>query len=126
MINKLKPYKKNFIVLNNGEKYLIKQVNTGAFFIHYNNDIIISFMAEGRSGGLYFKINHLSVNNRIYQAQRYHYKYTIFIREIATILLYNNYLWDYETNEPLEETRIKKGYPILKDIQYQIGYIMEA
>lgn len=97
------------IITLNNKKYKIYQSIYG-FKIVIDKNAYICFEADGKNGGLCFKIKTLVKNNRAYTAQRYLYKYIPFIREISFILCINNYLWDYELNEPLMESREKRGY----------------
>lgn len=97
------------IITLNNQKYKIYQSIYG-FKIILDKNTYICFEAEGKNGGLYSKIKSLVKNNRAYTAQRYLYKYIPFIREATFILCLNNYLWDYEVNEPLMELREKRGY----------------
>ena len=98
------------IITLNNKKYKIYQYQSNTFKIVIDKNIYICFDAEGKNGGLYFNIKSLIKNNRVYTAQRYYYKYMPFIREISFILCLNNYLWDYETNQPLMTSREKHGY----------------
>lgn len=98
------------IITLNNKKYKIYQYQSNIFKIVVDKNIYICFEAEGKNGGLYFNIKSIIKNNRVYTSPRYYYKYMPFIREISFILCLNNYLWDYETGEPLTVSREKNGY----------------
>lgn len=97
------------IITLNNKKYKIYQYQSSDFKIIIDKNILC-FEAKGKNGGLYFNIKSLIKNGKVYTAQRYFYKYISFIREISFILCLNNYLWDYEENKPLIESREKRGY----------------
>ena len=115
------------IITVNNQKYKIYQSIYG-FKIILDKNIYILFEAEGKNGGLYFEIKTLVKNNRAYTAQRYLYNYIQFIREVSFILCINNFLWDYEENEPLMELREKRGYNKNLDVYSKslIGAIYEV
>ena len=68
--------------------------------INKKSDTIIIFDAE------YKKMNIISIikNDRIYRAKRYHYNYIDVVMNILQVLLYNNYLWDYNQGQPALES----------------------
>lgn len=106
MINKIGI---NGAIINfNNKKYKINQT-IHSFNIIIDENTKIWFEAEGRNGGLYFKIQTLFKNNRYYTSPKYHSNYICFIREVAFALCLNNYLWDYEVNEPLYDVREERG-----------------
>ena len=81
----------------------------GGNFTAFNNDICISFVADGRNGGLYWmpKSYFDKTKKRNYTAQRYLYKYIGLSRKLAECLFQNNCLWDYKTQEPLKDSMLK-------------------
>lgn len=87
--------------------YYIYYINGGRFRA-VNTDRVIPFTAEGRNGGLYFNVNSYTDNatGRCYKVQRYLYKYIPLIHVFADYLADNDYLWDYEEQKPLTETRL--------------------
>lgn len=116
------------IITLNNKKYKIYQYQSNGFKIVIDKNIYICFEAEGQNGGLYLNIKSIINNNRVYTAQRYLYKYIPFIRDISIILCLNNYLWDYEENKPLMESREKQGYNQNLDVYSKslIGAISEV
>lgn len=87
--------------------YSVYDMNGGRFRA-VNQDRIILFTAEGRSGGLYFNVDSYTDNatDRCYRAQRYLYKLIPIVRAFAFYLADNDYLWDYKEQKPLTETRL--------------------
>lgn len=97
----------NFITFEyEGDKWMIKNAS-GDMFIIKNENVQILFKAKGRNGATYTDIVNVwdKVTDKIYSAKRYHYKYISLICEAGYILAKNDYLWDYEANEPLSVTR---------------------
>ena len=108
MIKSLKN-KYHYILLNNN-KYRIIENYSNAFIIEIDESTKILFESYGSDGALNFKIKSIIKNKRVFKAQRFFYKYIPFIRDVSSILLFNNVLWDYKQNEPLWDVREKKGY----------------
>lgn len=101
---------KYYYILLDNNKYRIIENNSNTFIIEMDETIKILFEAFGSDGALNFKIKSIITKKRIFQAQRFLYKYIPFIRDVSSILLYNNVLWDCKQNEPLWDVREKKGY----------------
>jgi hypothetical protein len=89
----------------------------GGTFTASNDDYIINFIAEGRNGGLYTKClgYYDKHTKRTYQAQRYLYKFIGVVQGIGYHLGENNILWDYKTQEPFRESKIKAMQKVDKE-----------
>jgi hypothetical protein len=85
-----------------------KVTDRNHYFVAVNDTIELQFIAEGRNGGLYFKpVGYIDKSNgRVYKAQRYLYKYIPEVRELASYLAENNYLWDYVQQRPFLNAKI--------------------
>lgn len=101
---------KYYYILLDNNKYRIIENNSNTFIIEMDENTKILFEAFGSEGALNFKIKSIITKKRIFQAQRFFYKYILFIREVSSVLLFNNVLWDCKQNEPLWDVREKNGY----------------
>lgn len=104
----------NFISFEYGkDTWKIYHIMGGCKFYVENENVRICFNAEGRSGSTYTKIESVwnKAKDRVYTAQRYQYKYLSLVSEAGYILAKNDYLWDYEQQCPLIETRKKALKP---------------
>lgn len=104
----------NFISFEDmGENWKIRESRGGCEFYVENEHVRVCFTAEGKSGSTYSSVTSVwnKDTDRVYTAQRYLYKYISFVSECAYILAKNDYLWDYEKQCPLSETREKALKP---------------
>ena len=84
---------------------------SGSVFVARKDDLTIRFVAEGRNGGTYTRIEAVTTNGKCYTAQRYHYKYVGIVQSIGYQLLMNNMLWDYVDQCPALESYEKAIKP---------------
>lgn len=99
----------NYISFEYGnDTWKIKHV-MGDDFALETDKIKVIFTAEGRNGSTYTKVKSVwnKINDRVYTSQSFTYKYISLVCEAGYILAKNDYLWDYEANEPLSKTREK-------------------
>lgn len=80
-------------------------------FVARKGNLTIRFIAEGRNGGTYTRIETVTNKNRCYTAQRYHYKYVGIVQSIGHELLMKNLLWDYIEQCPALESYEKAIKP---------------
>lgn len=98
----------NYITFEYGNDiWKIKHVMGGCEFALETDKVKVIFTAEGRNGSTYTKIKSVwnKINNRVYTAQSFTYKYISLVCEAGYILAKNDYLWDYEAQKPLSVTR---------------------
>lgn len=81
--------------------YKVTGGNGGHFWASDNN-LSISFLAEGRGGSLYVSVDsYLDKNTgRQYRASRFTTKVFPIARMVAEVLVEENYIWDYVQQIP--------------------------